>query len=378
MGRMKVQKRPTQKNNQVLKKKVKTNMTQPTLLEVAQGKKLGPQDKTPVWFMRQAGRYLPEYRALREKHSTKTMFFTPDIATKVSLMPLEYFPDLDGVIVYSDILLLAETLGLGLDYIEGFGPKIANPLDTPEKIDAFLKTAPAPLDAAETLTCLYTTITNVHGQLPAGKNLLGFCACPFTLACYLVEGQGSKSYSVVKRLLYAYPSQFYSLLEYLRLCIEFCLEKQVFAGAQMVQIFESWSGAIGAKEYMEFCLPGVIKIVNKMKNLSIPISLYWGNGGSLYSLLPMVKPTIYSVDWKQSMENLIRQPFMADTILQGNLDPQLLLCGNTSRILKYTAEMLEMGRQHKGGFIFNLGHGILPQTDPAVVRAMIDLIKDKG
>lgn len=325
---------------------------QKNLLLAAQGKKT---EKTPLWFMRQAGRYLPEYREIRKKHNTLTMFKTPDIASEITLQPLKRFP-LDGAILYADILLIPDAMNLGLSFIEQEGPVFAKTIRNENDLNLIEKSMQNISELTNKLSYVGKTISLVTPQLPAHVTMLGFAGAPFTVASYIIEGKSSKGeFLETKKLMFQKPHLFHQLMHYLTTATIEYLKMQIQAGVEVVQLFESWSGAIDAHFYKEFCFPYVKKIIDEIQK-SVPVILFLGQGAGLLEQVQELKPSVYSVDWRQNLSTVAKEFSGTGISLQGNLDPFLLFAPQ-ELLKKKVEECLEIGRAYKHGYIFNLGHG---------------------
>jgi uroporphyrinogen decarboxylase len=323
------------------------------LLLAAQGKKTS---KIPIWFMRQAGRYLPEYRNVRTQHKTLHMFKTPSIATDITLQPLERFP-LDGAILYADILLIPDAMGLGLDFVEKEGPVFEKKIRTREDFQ-IIKQATSNLSALiETLSYVGETVSRVKAKLPNHVTMLGFAGAPFTVASYVIEGKSTRGEFIeTKKLAFQNPSLFHDLMQELtNVTIEY-LKMQIANGAEVVQLFESWSGALNAGDYQEFCFPYVKQIIDEIKKTT-PVILFLGQGMGLTEQVLELNPSVFSVDWRQNLGRVAEQFKGTGIGLQGNLDP-LLLYASQERLNQKLEECLRVGSAYPHGYIFNLGHGI--------------------
>ncbi len=322
-----------------------------------------PVDRTPIWIMRQAGRYLPEYRELRSRVDFLALCRTPELAAEVTLQPLRRFP-LDAAILFSDILLPLDAFGIRMTFSPG--PKIAEPIRSRAQVDA-LEARPA----AEVVPFVADAVRLVRRELAGKVPLIGFCGAPFTLAAYLVQGEGKEGFGAVKRMLFAEPATLEALLEKLAAAMVDYLRLQVQAGVQAVQIFDSWAGILGVADYRRFALPYVIQIVDGVKDLGVPI-IYFVNGAPhLIEAAAGSGANVLGVCWRTPLDEVAWRvgPEMA---LQGNLDPHVLFA-DAATIRTRAADVLRrMGG--RPGHIMNLGHGILPETPIASVEALIDAV----
>jgi uroporphyrinogen decarboxylase len=324
-----------------------------------------PVDKTPVWFMRQAGRYMAAYRAVREHHTLLEICRQPELAAQVTLQPVDAI-DVDAAILFSDLLLPLEPMGIPFDFVKGEGPVIDPPVRSVERIDQLHRFEPR-----EALAHVLDTIRLLRTQLADRVPLIGFAGAPFTLASYAIEGGPSSNYARTKALMYGEPAAWHRLADTFATVVADYLTAQVEAGVQAVQVFDSWVGALSASDYREFALPHTQKIFEAVRGLGVP-SLHFGTGTA--TLLPEMREAggdVIGLDWRISLDAgwaLVGE----DRAVQGNLDPTLLL-GPVERMLRGAYEVL---RQANGrpGHIFNLGHGILPSTDLEQVRTLAHFV----
>jgi uroporphyrinogen decarboxylase len=323
-----------------------------------------PVDCTPVWFMRQAGRYMKEYRALRTKHSILELCKTPELAAQVTLQPIDRFP-LDAAIIFADILLPLEPMGLRLEFAEGEGPVIHNPVRDQADVDR-LKV----IDGGE-LEYVAEAIRQARRALNDRVPLIGFAGAPFTLASYAIEGGSSRNYLLTKQLMYCEPKAWHQLMDKFARVITGYLRRQIKAGAQAIQLFDSWVGCLSVGDYVEYVLPHVQLIFEGLKREGVPM-IHFGTGTS--AMLRQVREAggdVIGVDWRISLDEawaIVGH----DVAIQGNLDP-LTLFAPLHEIERRVEDILRKagGRQ---GHIFNLGHGILPTTPIEHVAATIDMV----
>jgi uroporphyrinogen decarboxylase len=311
-----------------------------------------PVDVTPVWFMRQAGRYMAEYRALRERYSLLEICRQPDLATEVTLQPIRRL-EVDAAILFSDLLLPLEPLGLPFDFVKGEGPQIERPIESPADIDR-LRT----FEPREALAHVLEAIRQIQRALDGRVPLIGFAGAPFTLASYAIEGGHSNNFARTKALMYGHPEAWHRLCGKLASMVGDYLRAQIEAGVDAVQVFDSWVGALDASDYREFVMPHTRAIFEAIGG-SVP-TLHFGTGTSmLLELLREAGGDVIGVDWRIPIDEAW-QRIGADRGVQGNLDPTLLL-GPPTRMLRQADVVLERAGG-RPGHVFNLGHGILPST----------------
>jgi len=311
-----------------------------------------PVDATPVWFMRQAGRYMANYRALRQRHSLLDICRTPDLATEVTLQPVEAI-ELDAAILFSDLLLPLEPLGLPFDFIKGEGPQIERPIGSPDDIDR-LKT----FEPREALSYVLDAIRQIQVALDGRVPLIGFAGAPFTLASYAIEGGHSNNFAKTKSLMYGHPDAWHRLCERLSSVVADYLVAQIEAGVDAVQVFDSWVGALSAADYREFVAPHTARIFAAVTG-RVP-TIHFGTGtATLLEELRDAGGDVIGVDWRIPLDDAWAR-IGHDRAVQGNLDPTLLL-GPTGRMLEAVDDILARA-DGRPGHVFNLGHGILPPT----------------
>jgi uroporphyrinogen decarboxylase len=311
-----------------------------------------PVDATPVWFMRQAGRYMEEYRALRRQYSLLEICRTPDLATEVTLQPIRRL-EVDAAILFSDLLLPLEPMGLPFDFIKGEGPQLLHPIDTPDDIDRLTGFEPR-----EALGHVMTTIRQVQRELGGRVPLIGFGGAPFTLASYAIEGGHSNNFAKTKALMYGHPDAWHRLCGLLAQVVADVLSAQIEAGVDAVQLFDSWVGALDAADYREFARPHTQRIFDAI-GTRVP-TIHFGVGTStILEELRDAGGDVIGIDWRIPID-VAWARIGHDHAVQGNLDPTLLL-GPPGRMLQQVDAILARvdGRR---GHIFNLGHGILPTT----------------
>ena len=319
-------------------------------------------DRPPIWMMRQAGRYLPEYRELKRQHDFVTLVRTPELAAEVTLQPLRRFP-LDAAIVFSDILVIPEALGQGYYFREEGGIGMEYLLDSAEKIDA--------LDTnkiAEKLAYVANALSLTRKKLGEQTALLGFSGSPWTLACYMIEGGSDKSYLGIKRLAWNQPTLFEKLMQKLSDAIVDYLHMQIDAGADALQIFDSWGAICPAAQYDSWSLQWISYIIGKLKN-RVPVILYAKGMGHAADALINTGAPILSLDWTVNLGHM-RGIIGTRAAVQGNLDPSVLT--TTPEITRREARRILAEGGSMPGFIFNLGHGITPMAKIECVEALME------
>ena len=330
-----------------------------------------PVDRTPVWLMRQAGRYLPEYRATRKAAgSFLAMAKNPDIACEVTLQPLRRFP-LDAAILFSDILTVPDAMGLGLHFVEGEGPKFERPLRTPADIRRI-----AVPDMETELRYVMDAVRTIRRALDGSVPLIGFSGSPWTLACYMVEGGGSKDWGRVKALALNEPAAMHALLGTVTDAVIAYLAAQRAAGAQALQVFDTWGGTLGPAMYREFSLPYLARIAHELKSDDVPLILFGkGNAPHLDDLFASGADAI-GVDWTVTLEDAARRA-QGRVALQGNLDPAILY-GSPDAVRAQVQAVLDSYAAGNGGsrdgHVFNLGHGMSPDMNPDHVGVLVDAV----
>lgn len=329
-----------------------------------------PVDRTPVWMMRQAGRYLPEYRAARTKAGDfLSLCKNTPLACEVTLQPLERFP-LDAAILFSDILTIPDAMGLGLYFETGEGPKFRNTIRTAADVDA-LPTLDSSVDLDYVMNAVKAIRSALNGRVP----LIGFSGSPWTLATYMVEGGSSKDFREPRKLAYSQPEVMHRLLDHLATTIIDYLNCQIRAGAQAVQIFDTWGGLLSTWGYEEFSLAYMRKIVDGLirehDGRRVPVILFTKNGGQWLESMADTGADALGLDWTTDISNA-RDRVGDRVALQGNMDPSMLYAP-PARIRQEVADILARYGSNPG-HIFNLGHGITPDVDPEHARAFIEAV----
>ncbi|MGO9559885.1 MAG: uroporphyrinogen decarboxylase [Acidimicrobiales bacterium] len=325
-----------------------------------------PVERTPVWFMRQAGRSLPEYRAIRAEGSILDAIAQPEVATELTLQPVRRY-GVDAAILFSDIVVPLTAIGVGIEIEPGRGPVLDHPFRSADDL-ARLR----PLEAGTDLAPVLETIRLLVAELDVP--LIGFAGAPFTLASYLVEGGPSRTFGRTKALMHSDPVIWHRLVDALaEICLA-SLRAEVEAGVSAIQLFDSWAGSLSRREYREFVMPASRRILEGMADLEVP-RIHFGVGtGELLDLMAEAGADVVGVDWRVSLADAAQRTGGA-VALQGNLDPAVCLApvevvqSATREVLKDAAGL--------PGHIFNLGHGVLPETDPGVLRAVVDLVHEE-
>ncbi|WP_353684499.1 uroporphyrinogen decarboxylase [Thermodesulfovibrio sp. 3907-1M] len=317
---------------------------------------------TPVWFMRQAGRYMPEYQKIRQKYDFLTMCKTPEIAAEVTMQPIKIL-DVDAAILFSDILIPLEAMGLKVEFINDKGPEVSPPVRTGSELKIL---RPLELPAID---FVFKTIKILLKELDVP--LIGFSASPFTLATYLIEGGSSKDFINTKRFIFSEPENFHNLMEILTDATMQYLLEQIKAGVHAVQIFDTWAGILSPYDYAIFCKPYLKKIIEKLSS-TVPLIYFCPNTSGLINHIKDLEVDVFSLDWrvdiKEACLNFDYRP------LQGNLDP-LVLLGREDEVLKRVKTILIDGRCAKS-HIFNLGHGVNINTSVDVLKKVVDFIHE--
>lgn len=326
-----------------------------------------PVAHTPVWIMRQAGRYLPEYRKIRADVDFLTLTKTPDLAAEVTLQPIRRF-GMDAAILFSDIMTPVEGMGVSLEFAPG--PVVENPIRSLEQVEALRVPAPE-----ESVPFVLETIRILSRELPPSAPLIGFAGAPFTLFCYLVQGQGSKTFADAKGFLFAEPEASRILLEKLADTMIAYMAAQASAGAKALMLFDSWAGILSPEAYGAFAFPAVRRVMEALGSLDVPLIYFPNQGATLLETARGCGAHVIGVDWRLPLSRA-REILGANVAVQGNLDPAALFASRD-----------ELGRQIDGvleeagsapGHIFNLGHGIERTTDPDAVAFLVDRVHERS
>ena len=331
-----------------------------------------PVDVTPVWIMRQAGRYLPEYRATREKAGDfKRLCMTPELACEVTLQPLRRFA-LDAAILFSDILTIPDAMGLGLEFAEGEGPTFTRPVRTAADVAAL-----GVPDPEGELRYVMDAVRLIRRELDGKVPLIGFAGSPWTLATYMVEGAGSKEFGIVKRMLFDQPAQMHKLLDLLARSVTVYLNAQIAAGAQAVMVFDTWGGVLTPRDYREFSLAYMERIVQGLtrehEGRRVPVILFTKNGGQWLEAMVASGCDALGVDWTTDLREA-RARVGQRVALQGNMDPSILYA-SADRIRAEVGTVLE-SYGTGNGHVFNLGHGVHQHIEPDKVAAAVDAVHE--
>ncbi|MBI4937503.1 MAG: uroporphyrinogen decarboxylase [Nitrosomonadales bacterium] len=331
-----------------------------------------PTEYTPLWMMRQAGRYLPEYCATRKRAgSFLNLCKSPDMATEVTLQPLDRFP-LDAAILFSDILTVPDAMGLGLYFAEGEGPKFERPLHS----EAAIKALRAP-DIGRDLRYVTDAVSQIRKALDGRVPLIGFSGSPWTLSCYMVEGGSSDDYARVKTLMYAEPKLMHHILDVTAQAVTQYLNAQIEAGAQAVMIFDSWGGALSHYAYHEFSLAYMQRIVGGLKRehdgAKVPVIVFTKGGGLWIESIADIGCDAVGLDWTMDI-GVARQKVGHKVALQGNLDPNVLFA--TPEAIRAETERILASYGYGSGHVFNLGHGISQFTDPENAAALVQAVHE--
>lgn len=339
-----------------------TELKNDLLLRAAKGEEV---ERTPVWLMRQAGRILPEYRAIRNSLSGfKELVETSDLAAEVTIQPVDIL-DVDAAIIFSDILVIPEAMGLPYEMVEKKGPHFPKTVDSEYDIRNLRVAEGGELEYV--YDAIKATLRGLDNRVP----LIGFAGAPLTIFCYMVEGSGSKTFSKARKLIWQEPELAHQLLDKITDSTINYLQKQIDAGVHLVQVFDSWAGILSAGQYRNFGIPYLEKIC-KAIDLKVPVTLF--AKGAHFSLrdLALLECNTVGLDWNVPV-NLARQMVGPQKTLQGNLDPTILYADG-KEIVKQTHEML--GQFGSNRHIANLGHGVYPDTDPEAVKIFIDTVKE--
>lgn len=326
-----------------------------------------PVDRTPVWFMRQAGRYMAEYMAIRQKYTLLEICKAPELATEVTLQPV-HAHGVDAAILFADILLPLEPMGAPFEFAKGEGPVVHQPVRTVRDIERLRVIEPE-----EGLGYVLEAISLIRRELDGKTPLIGFAGAPFTLASYLIEGGKSSHYQLTKKLMYTEPEAWDQLMSKLAEVVRRYLRAQVKAGAEAVQVFDSWVGALGPQDYQRYIAPHMRHILRDLEQTGVPV-IHFGTGtATLLELMRDSGGTVIGIDFRTQLDDASRR--LGDGVaLQGNLDP-LLLLAPWSVLEERVRDVLVRGRS-AAAHIFNLGHGIVPETPPDVVSRVVELVHD--
>ncbi len=326
-----------------------------------------PVDRTPVWFMRQAGRYMKAYRDLKEKYTFLELCKNPELATEVTLQPLDVL-GVDAAIIFADILLPLEPMGTGLEFIAGDGPSIPRPVRTHQEMEAL-----KPVDVDGQLGFVGDAIRMVRSEISGKIPLVGFAAAPFTLCSYMVEGGKSRDFTLTKVMMYEAPETWQGLMDKVVRVLADYMKMQVAAGAQALQVFDSWVGCLGPADYEKYILPYTRRLFKELETTGVPV-INFSTGTS--TMLPLVRQAggdVMSFDWRIELDDAWRQ-IGHQTPVQGNLDPNLLFA--SLPVIRERVHDVMRRAAGRPGHIFNLGHGILQHTPVDHVKAVVDMVHE--
>jgi len=328
-----------------------------------------PVDATPVWFMRQAGRCFSQYRKLREKYDIITIAKTPELATHVALMPVQHL-HVDAAVIFADIMMPLEGMGVPFHIEPEIGPIIPNPIRTDKDVDRLQV-----IDAQEATPYVFEMVRLLRRELGQKAALIGFSGSPFTLACYMIEGRPSRDYSRAKSFMFGCPEAWHQLMEKVTEVVIRYLRGQVAAGIQVAQVFDSWVGILSPPQYEKFVLPYSSRIFADMRALGVP-TIHFGTGSaSLLELMASAGSDLVSVDWRVRLEDAWVR-IGHERGVQGNLDPTVLLA--PFEVIEQEARDILRQAAGRPGHVFNLGHGVLPETDPQDLARLVDLVHEES
>lgn len=325
-------------------------------------------DTTPVWIMRQAGRYLPEYMAVRSKVTFMELCKTPELACEVTISARQVL-GVDAAILFADLLPILEPMGLNLEYQKGEGPVIHNPIHTGRDVDRIRA-----LDAMDSVDYVFQAIRMIRRALPNDIPLLGFAGAPFTLASYCIEGGGSKNYVRTKSLMYNDESAWNVLMSRLVDTVSLYLQQQIASGCQCVQVFDSWAGCLSPSDYRRYVLPHTKRLIQQVEPFAPVINFLNGNP-SLHPLQREAGGQVMGLDWRCQLEDAWKT-FGYDVAIQGNMDPVSIYADLP--ILKQRVADVLKSAGGRPGHIFNLGHGVMPDMNPDHVKAVVEFVHELG
>jgi uroporphyrinogen decarboxylase len=333
-----------------------------------------PVDCTPIWLMRQAGRYLPEYREVRAKAgSFMNLCTNPELACEVTLQPLERFP-LDAAILFSDILTIPDAMGLGLHFVEGEGPKFERPVRNESDVERLRV-----VTTEEDLKYVVDAVTLIRHELGGRVPLIGFSGSPWTLATYMIEGQSTRDFSLIKKMLYCEPVMLHRILDVLTESVIGYLNAQIRAGAQAVQVFDTWGGVLTTTAYREFSLRYLQKIVTGIEPSAdgsrVPVVLFTKGGGMWLEEIIATGCDAVGLDWSVDIGSAFDR-FSGRVAMQGNLDPAILR--SHPEVIEEQASAIISAVNGRPGHVFNLGHGITPDVPPDHVTALVHAVHSKS
>jgi uroporphyrinogen decarboxylase len=322
-----------------------------------------PVDRTPVWLMRQAGRYLPEYMAVRSKCTFLELCKTPELAAEVSIQPVDIL-GVDAAIMFSDILTPVEPMGMKLDFVPG--PVFESPIRSMADVEK-LRIPQMEQDVPYVLETIKILRRELAGKVP----LIGFGGAPFTLACYMVEGKGSKDFAQIKRMMYAAPDVYAALMDKITTMSMEYLNAQITAGAQCIQIFDTWGGILSPADYERYVLPYTVRLINGLNRMETPVIHFVKGSGAMLDTVKKAGGDVMGLDWHVNL-GAARDLIGPQMAVQGNLDPTVLY--STREIIEREVKRVLDENADRPGHIFNLGHGILPTVPPENARFMVECV----
>ncbi len=326
-----------------------------------------PVDATPVWFMRQAGRCLPEYRELKDKHGLMTLFKTPELSARISLMPVEQL-QVDAAVMYADIMLPLDGMGVPFHIEPEVGPVIHSPVRTQADVDAIRV-----IEAEEATPYVFEMLRMLRNELSESAAVVGFSGAPFVLACYMIEGRPSRDYAQAKALMLGSPALWHQLMDKVTQVVVRYLRRQVEAGIQVAQLFDSWVGMLSPQQYEQFALPYSRRVFAEIKDLGVPTIHFGTSNASLLELMASAGSDIVGVDWRVPLDDAWAR-IGHDHGIQGNLDPATMLA--PFDVVREGARDVLRRAGGRPGHIFNLGHGVLPETDPEDLARLVELVHE--
>jgi len=339
-------------------------VSDPVFLRAARGETV---EHLPVWFMRQAGRSLPEYRALRGTGSILDAIADPALSAEITLQPVRRY-GVDAAILFSDIVTPYHAIDFGIDVVPGRGPVIANPFKSPSDLERLRDIQP--VDYAHVVKTVELSVAELAAT---NTPLIGFAGAPFTVASYLVEGAPTREFAIIKTMMHSDPALFDQLMDRLVAITIPYLRAQVAAGARALQLFDSWAGSLTRAEYVRFALPSTQKILEGIKDLNVPTILFGVGTGELLDLMAQAGSSVVGIDWHVDLDVGRRR---TNKPSQGNLDPARCL-GTEEMAIEATREVLAKAGTD-AGHIFNLGHGVLPSTNPTVLERVVQVVHEEG
>ena len=330
-----------------------------------------PVERTPVWLMRQAGRYLPDYRRLRQSVPFLELCKTPELCAEIMCKTVERL-GVDAAIIFSDLLLILEPMGIELEFSAGEGPLLHNPIRTAADVDRLLE-----LETVDPLSFVLETVRKTRAALSESLPLIGFAGAPFTLAAYAIEGQSSRDYRRTKTLMYTDTGAWDALMGRLARSVTLYLNAQIDAGAQVVQLFDSWAGCLGPDDYRSYVLPHTRSVIDGLRP-GVPVIHFATGNPALVPLLGEAfgkkkRPAVVGVDWRIRLDDAWRM-IGPERAIQGNLDPAALLAAPVE--IRHRAKEILRQAAGRPGHVFNLGHGVLPQTPVENVIALVDAVHE--